>query len=319
MLRSKHLAFASAFALVAASVLASCSQAPPTTAAPEARPTPYEIINQAAATSPINVTTLRGNVSMLDGSGGNIAVLTGPEGLFLVDAGIDVSEQKIADALRGLSPGRVQYVVNTHWHWDHTDGNGWARRAGATIIAESNAVARLQQSTRVEEWNHTFAPVSAADLPNRAISEDLTMTYGGETILIRRYVPGHTDGDLSVYFRNGDVLVTGDTFWNGVYPFIDYVGGGGIDGAIREADVNLAMAGANTIIVPGHGPIANRADAQAFRDMLVAVRDRIKALKAQGMTLEQVQAARPTADYDERWGGSVITGEMFTALVYRGV
>ncbi|MET3528518.1 MBL fold metallo-hydrolase [Phenylobacterium koreense] len=280
---------------------------------------PYSDINQAAATSPITVYPLRGGVSMLEGSGGNIGVLADVDGMLLVDTGIAVSQAKIEAALAGLSKGPIRYAVNTHWHWDHTDGNAWVHRAGAEIVAARNAAEHLQQTLRVVEWEHTFTPVEAAARPAQTISAEKIIAMGDERVRIRPYHPGHTDGDLSVYFQRANVLVTGDTLWNGVYPFIDYVGGGGIDGAIRAAEANLTMSGPATIIIPGHGPVASRDDLKAFRDMLVEIRRRVASLKAQGKTLAEVQAAKPTADYDGKWGGSIINGELFTALVYRGV
>jgi glyoxylase-like metal-dependent hydrolase (beta-lactamase superfamily II) len=279
---------------------------------------PYSDINAAAAASPITVHPLRGQVSMLEGSGGNIGVLAGPDGLLMVDAGIAVSQPKIIAALRSIDPGKVRYVINTHWHWDHTDGNGWLRRTGATIIADKQVVRRLTQTIRVVEWEHTFTPISKAELPNLVLSADKTMHLDGETILIRHYRPGHTDGDMSVYFAKADTLQTGDTFWNGAYPFIDYVAGGSIDGAIAAANANIEMAKNQTIVIPGHGPVGNRAQLIEFRDMLVAVRAKVAALKAEGKTMDQVIAAKPTAGYDAKWGTSVINGALFTALVYRG-
>jgi len=281
--------------------------------------TPYDRINAAAATAAITVQPLRGGVSMLEGSGGNITVLAGPDGLFMVDAGITVSRARIEEALRRLSPAPLRYVVTTHWHWDHADGNGWARAAGATIVAHRGAVRRLSSTIRVAEWGHTFEPVAAAALPNLVIDQPRTFRMNGETILVRPYAAGHTDGDLSVYFRRANVLATGDTWWNGQYPFIDYVGGGGIDGAILAANRNITMADADTIVVPGHGPAGSRVDLVAFRDMLVAVRGRVAALKRSGLSVEQVVAAAPTAEFDRRWGASLISGALFTALVYRGV
>jgi glyoxylase-like metal-dependent hydrolase (beta-lactamase superfamily II) len=288
-------------------------------AAAPAAASPYSDINAAAAASPITVHSLRRHVSMLEGSGGNIGVLAGPDGLLMVDAGIAVSQPKIVAALRSINPGKVRYVVNTHWHWDHTDGNGWLRRTGATVIADKQAVRRLTQTIRVVEWEHTFTPIPPAELPNQVLSGDRTLLMDGETVRIRHYRPGHTDGDMSVYFAKADVLQTGDTFWNGMYPFIDYVTGGSIDGAMRAANANLAMAGANTVVIPGHGPVGNRAQLIEFRDMLVAIRARVAALKARGYSLQQVLAAKPTASYDAKWGTSVINGALFTTLVYRGV
>ena len=288
-------------------------------AVPAAAASPYSDINAAAASSPVTVQRLRGNISMLQGSGGNISVLTGSDGLFMVDAGIAVSQRKILAALRSIGPGSPRYVINTHWHWDHTDGNGWVRRTGATIIADRKTVRHLNETVPVTEWEHTFQPVAKADLPNQILNGDRTMRWDGEIIRIRGYQPSHTDGDLSVYFTKADVLATGDTFWNGVYPFIDYAAGGSIDGSIRVAIANIAMAGANTMVVPGHGPLGDRAQLVAFRDMLVDVRRKVATLKAQGKSLNQVVAAKPTAVYDAKWGGSVISGPLFTELVYRGV
>jgi glyoxylase-like metal-dependent hydrolase (beta-lactamase superfamily II) len=281
--------------------------------------TPYSSINAAAAADPVNLQELRGGVAMLSGSGGNIGVLAGPDGLFMVDAGIAVSRPKVEAALRSVGNGHVRYVVNTHWHWDHTDGNAWLRRSGATIIADRNARRRLTQTIRVVEWEHTFAPIRGRDLPNDVLYGNKVMRFGREIIVIRPYRPGHTDGDLSVYFQKADVLQTGDTFWNGIYPFIDYAGGGDIDGAIRAANINLAAAGPNTLVIPGHGPSGNRTQLVDFRDMLVAVRNRVAALKARGRSADEVVASRPSAEFDAQWGRSVISGELFTRLVYQGV
>ena len=282
-------------------------------------PTPYDTINAAAASSPVNLHRLRGGVAMLDGSGGNIGVLVGPDGVLMVDAGIAVSEAKIKAALRDLSSQPLRTVILTHWHWDHSDGDGWVRRTGATLFADANAVERLKQTTTIVEWGHSFTPVAAPDLPNVILTGDRSLRLGHETVDIGHYRAGHTDGDLYVRFERADVLQTGDTFWNGVYPFIDYVTGGSIDGAIRAANENLRLAGPATLVIPGHGPIGDRAGLIAFRDMLVTVRDNVAALKAQGKSLDQTIAAHPTAAFDARWGRSIIDGTLFTTLVYRGV
>lgn len=284
-----------------------------------AAPTPYDVINRAAATSPVSVRRLRGGISMIEGSGGNIGVLAGAQGKLMVDCGIAVSQGKIEHALASLGPGPLRYAINTHWHWDHSDGNAWVRRTGATLIADRRAVERLTETNRIVEWGHTFTPIPPRDRPNLVIDGDKLLRFAGETVRIRHYRPGHTDGDISVTFVRADILQTGDTFWNGMYPFIDYVTGGSIDGAIRAANANLALATPRTLVIPGHGPAGDRKALVAFRDMLVAVRARVAALKAQGKTLAAVQAARPTASFDAKWGRSVINGTLFTALVYRGV
>jgi glyoxylase-like metal-dependent hydrolase (beta-lactamase superfamily II) len=287
--------------------------------ATSASASPYSDINAAAAKGPINITPLRGRLSMLDGSGGNITVLSGPDGIVLVDCGIALSKSMIEADLKRIDPGRIHLAILTHWHWDHADGDGWVRQSGADIMADPVAVKRLKSTIRVVEWEHTFTPIAPAALPNILIKGDRTIHANGETIRIRHYKPGHTDTDISVYFAKADVLSAGDTFWNGQYPFIDYLGGGNINGAIRAANANIAMSTAHTIIVPGHGPVGDRASQTAFRDMLVTVRSRVARLKAKGMTADQVVAAKPTSDIDGKWGRSVISGALFTRLVYRGV
>jgi glyoxylase-like metal-dependent hydrolase (beta-lactamase superfamily II) len=281
--------------------------------------TPYSDINAAAASAPITVQHLRRNVTMLEGSGGNIGVLAGRDGILMVDDGIAVSREKIVRAIRSFSDGDLKYVVLTHWHWDHSDGDGWVRKAGATLIADHRTVDHLKQTIDVVEWEHTFPPARAADIPNLVLTADKTLRFDGETVKILHYGAGHTDGDLAVYFRSADVLQTGDMFWNGLYPFIDYVAGGSIDGTIRGADDSIALTTDQTIVIPGHGPVGGRADLIAYRDMLRTVRGRVAAMKAQGKSLAEVEAARPTADYDGTWGRSVISPRLFTALVYRGV
>jgi glyoxylase-like metal-dependent hydrolase (beta-lactamase superfamily II) len=288
-------------------------------AAPAAAATPYTVINEAAERDPIVVTPIRAGVSMLQGSGGNITVLVGKDSTLLVDTGIAVSEAKIRAALKELrAPLPLKYAINTHWHWDHTDGNAWARGAGATLIAHANTIRHLRQTLRVGEWGHTFTPVASDALPTETVTEPRRLAFAGEVIHIHPYRRGHTDGDLAVYLEKADVLAVGDTFWNGYYPFIDYVAGGGIEGKIRQANATLQLVGEDTAIVPGHGPVASRADLVAFRDMLVAIRDRVRALKADGRSLEQTVQAKPTEEFDVKWGRGVVDGALFTELVYRG-
>ena len=284
-----------------------------------AQETPYAKINAAAAADAVTVQPLRGGVSLLQGSGGNMVVLASPKGLFMVDDGISVSQAKIEAALRKVGAGPINYVVNTHWHWDHADGNMWAHGDGATLIGQANTAKHLTQTIRVEEWGHTFAPEAAGGRIALMVDEEKTMGYGADTIRMRHYPPSHTDGDLSVYFKKADVLATGDTWWNGLYPFIDYVAGGSIDGMIRAANDNIAMTGPDTIVVPGHGPIGGTADLVEYRDMLVAIRDNVAAMKREGKSLEEIIAAAPTAKYDAKWGQAVISPALFTTLVYRGV
>ena len=277
---------------------------------------PVVKINEAAAKADITVQRLRGNISVLMGSGGNITVLTGPDGKLLVDAGIAVSRPRIQAALDGISDAPLKYLIDTHWHWDHTDGNEWVHQAGATIIAQENTLKRLSATTRVEDWSYTFQPWPIDARPTVLFKTDKTLHFDGETIVLKSYGPGHTDSDITVYFKKADVMALGDIFWNGVYPFIDIATGGSIDGAIRLANHALSQVTNKTIIVSGHGPVGDRAQLVEFRDMLVAVRKNVARLKKQGKSLDEVIAAKPTAAYDAKWGGFVIDPAFFTRLVY---
>lgn len=280
---------------------------------------PVEKINEAAAAATIKATPLRGGLTMLEGSGGNITVLSTSEGMLMVDAGIAVSKAKVEAALQTLGQSPLRYVIDTHYHWDHTDGNAWAHERGATVVAHENVLKRVSVATRVDDWQFTFPVYSPAGRPTVLTGGQKSISLGGEDVDIRYYGPCHTDGDVWAYFRQADVLATGDTFWNGVYPFIDNENGGSIDGMIRAADANIERAGPRTIVVPGHGPVGNRADLVSFRDMLVTVRDRVAALRKQGKTVDQVIAAAPTRDLDAKWGGYVLDGAFFTRIVYQGL
>jgi len=272
-----------------------------------------------AASAKITVQKLRGGVSVLTGSGGNIAVLSGTDGKILIDAGLATSRRRIAEALGGLDANPIRHLLNTHWHYDHTDGNEWLNSAGARIVAQENTRKHLSTATRVEAWDFTFPPSPAGALPTEVFKQDLTLQLNGTTLALKYYGPAHTDSDISVEFTEAEILHTGDTWWNGHFPFIDYSTGGSIGGMIRAAEANIARATDKTIVVPGHGPIGDKSGLIEFRDMLVTIRDKVAALKKHGKSLEEIVAAAPAADYEVKWGGFFINGKTFASLVYAGV
>jgi glyoxylase-like metal-dependent hydrolase (beta-lactamase superfamily II) len=274
----------------------------------------------AAADAEITVHRLRGNVAVLEGSGGNIAVLTGPDGKVFVDAGITASRPRILEAANTLGGEPIRHLINTHWHFDHADGNAWLAGEGAAILAHANTRKHLQSAQRVDDWDFDFPPSPPAAIPADVFSGDTARRFNHTDLVLTSYAPAHTDGDISVHFLEPDILHVGDTYWNGIYPFIDYSTGGGIDGMIAAADANLAAARETTIIIPGHGhPVSNRAELAAFREMLVATRDAVASLKRQGRSLPETVAAKPTAAFDGIWGQFVITPDFYTRLVYEGV
>lgn len=278
-----------------------------------------DLIRDEAAKSPIKVHRLRGSVSILEGSGGNIAVLTGGDGKVFIDAGITASRRRILEAADGLSHDPIARLINTHWHFDHTDGNAWLNEEGAAIIAHENTHKHLLAVQRVEDWDFNFPSPPLAAVPTQIVSSEKTMKLNSSTIVLSYYGPAHTDSDISVKFSEADILHTGDTYWNGVYPFIDYSTGGSIEGMIRATEISLKAVTDKTIVIPGHGkPVSNRVELAAYRDMLVAIHENVATLKRQGHSLEEAIAAKPTAAYDAKWGQFVITPEFFTRLVYKG-
>jgi glyoxylase-like metal-dependent hydrolase (beta-lactamase superfamily II) len=279
-----------------------------------------ERIKSAATTTPITIHRVTGDIAVLEGSGGNIAVLRGSDGKVLVDAGIAASRPQLETALAALGPEPVTHLVNTHWHFDHANGNEWLHELGPRITAHENTRKHLLSVQRVEDWDYDFQPLSAAALPTDVFAQERTLRLNGTTVEMKHYDPAHTDSDMSVHFREPDVLHTGDTFWNGSYPFIDYSTGGSLDGSIDAAEANLAATKDSTVIVSGHGkPVGNRADLREFRDMLVEIRTIVLGYKRRGYSLEAVVSAKPTAPYDAKWGGFVIDPALFVRLVYEGV
>jgi glyoxylase-like metal-dependent hydrolase (beta-lactamase superfamily II) len=278
------------------------------------------LIKDSAAVSPIVTYKLRNNISVFEGSGGNIAVLTGPDGKVLIDAGIGVSRPQIIKALDALGGDPVTHLVNTHWHFDHADGNAWLHAAGASIIAQENTRKHLSVTQRVEDWDYNFLPLSPGGIPSETFAREHSLRLNGSSIGVKYYGPAHTDGDIAVTFSEANIIHVGDTFWNGIYPFIDYSTGGSIDGMIAASDANLAVSTNETIIIPGHGrPVSNKAELGEFRDMLVAIRENVAKLKQQGRSRDEAVAATPTAAFDSKWGQFVIDPGFFTRLVYEGV
>lgn len=273
----------------------------------------------AGATAKITTMPLRGGISVLMGSGGNIAVLPGTGGKLLVDSGYSTSKPQVLEALNAISADRISHLVNTHWHFDHTDGNEWVHAAGATIIAQKNTRTRLSTPQEIKAFNAVFPAAPIGARPTMTFDEKHTLKLNGETLHLTHYAPAHTDTDISVHFANADILHIGDTWFNGFYPFIDYSTGGSINGMILAAEASLKVANAKTIIIPGHGPIGDKAQLTEYRDVLVDARDKTAALKKQGKSLAEVVAAKPTEKYDAKWGGGFMKPEVFLGLVYQGV
>jgi cyclase len=265
------------------------------------------------AKAPIVRTRLTDRLELLAGPGGNVIVLHGPDGLLLVDTFVKPAWPALKSTLAAIGTP-IATVIDTHWHFDHADNNASLRAAGATVVAHVNTKARLSQSHDIIGLH--IDPEPPAALPAVTFADTHALRANGEAITLRHAPAAHTDTDITVRFATANVLHLGDLFFNGTYPFIDAVTGGRMDGMITAAGQALTIADGGTTIVPGHGPVANRAALERYRTMLATIRDRVGALKASGRSVGDVQAAKPTASFDVDWGLGFMGPDAFVALVY---
>ena len=256
---------------------------------------------------------------MLTGAGGNLGLSVGADAVFLVDDQFAPLTTRIEAAIGELTRMPIRFVINTHWHFDHTGGNENLGKAGALIVAHENVRKRMSTEQFIEFLNMKIKVEPRVALPVVTFTRDVTFHLNGDEIHVLHVPNAHTDGDAIVHFRTSDVVHMGDVFFNRLYPFIDTSSGGSVDGVIAAVDRALELAGENTKIIPGHGPLANRSDLKAYRDMLVTVSGRIKDGKRAGKSLEEVVAAKPTAEFDAVWGKSFLPPDRFVEMIWKNL
>ncbi len=259
------------------------------------------------------------NVYMLTGSGGNLGLSVGDDGAFLVDDQFAPLTERITAEVRRLTDKPIRFVVNTHWHGDHTGGNENLGKAGAIIVAHENVRKRLSTEQFMKAFDRTVPPSPEIALPVVTFTDSITFHWNGDEIQVIHVEPAHTDGDSVLYLKKANVLHTGDTYSNGMYPFIDTGSGGSIDGMIRAADRTLAIGDDETKIIPGHGPLSNKAELRGFQEMLKTVRDRVQKLVKEGKTRDEVVAAKPTKDLDEKRAKGFMQPDRWVGIVYDGM
>jgi cyclase len=264
--------------------------------------------------TPIEATALTDTLTLLGGPGGNIVVLNGRDGKVVVDSFVLPAWASLKQKIDGMGSGRVATLIDTHWHFDHTDNNANFRKEGAEILAHANTKKRLTESHDL--LGAHFPPAPPEALPTQTFTATHSLDVNAEQIALGHIPPAHTDTDIYVRFSKANVLHLGDLFFNGMYPFIDASTGGSINGMINGATLAMKLADSRTRIVPGHGPLGDLAALTKYRDVLVTVRDRVQKLKTSGQTVEQVIAAKPTAEFDDTWGKGFMNATNFLTIVY---
>jgi glyoxylase-like metal-dependent hydrolase (beta-lactamase superfamily II) len=271
---------------------------------------------QATAPAAVETQPLRSGLHVLRGAGCNVLVWAGPDGVLVVDSGNAPAAPQLMEAIGHVSNGTVRFLVNTHWHPDHVGGNAALRRAGAAVIAHEDTRSRMATRQSVPAYNLDLPPAPREALPAVTFDDALTVNLNGDRLSLL-HVPGaHTDGDLIAWWEAANVVHVGDAYYAGGYPFVDTASGGSLAGLVAAIETVLSRADARTVIVPGHGPVSNRAELSAYRDMLVAVGRHVLGLVEQGETLDEVLAAQPTAAFDERYGVGGVSAEKFVRGLY---
>ena len=258
-------------------------------------------------------------VYMLTGAGGNIGVSIGDDAVFVVDDQYAPLTPKILAAIAQLTSKPVRFVMNTHWHGDHTGGNEAIGKTGALIVAQDNVRRRMSSEQVMKFFQQTVPASPSGALPVITFSDTVTFHINGDDVQAFHVARAHTDGDALIVWRKANVVHAGDIFVTYGFPFIDLDSGGGIDGFIAAVDVLLTLGDDNVKIIPGHGPVSDRAAVREYSKMLKTIRERVRQQKSAGRSLEQTLATRPTAEFDARLGNGFIKPDQFVTMVYESV
>ena len=260
---------------------------------------------------------LTDNLHVLEGAGGNVAVFVWDGGVLLVDDKLAPVSKEIKAAVAAITAKPIRFVVNSHWHRDHSGGNEALATDGAVIVAHENVRKRMSVEGFIEVFGRKVPASPPAALPIVTFTRDVTFHLGDEEISVTHVSAAHTDGDSFVRFRTANALHMGDCYLPGSFPVIDFSNGGTLTGTITAADTALGMLDARTRIIPGHGDVGTGKDLREWREMLVTINERVKKAVAAGMTLEQVKAQRPTKEWDGRFPKSFVTSDHIVEEAYR--
>jgi glyoxylase-like metal-dependent hydrolase (beta-lactamase superfamily II) len=264
----------------------------------------------------IVVQPLRAGLHVISGAGSNVAVWHGPDGTLLVDDGVGALAPQLLAAVEKIAPGPVRVVISTHWHPDHTGGNEHLAASGSVLVAHDNVRVRLSEPQSVAAYDLEVPAAPAGALPIATFDDALSLHMNGDHLAALHVEAAHTDGDLVLWWEDANVVHVGDIYYSGTYPFIDLGSGGSLAGVVAALETVLSRIDSRTIVIPGHGPVSNRAELAAYRDMLVATGRRVRELVGEGRKLDEVLAARPTAAYDAAFGQGSMTAERFVGILY---
>ena len=313
-LQKMHLAFASIQSIVLA--LVTIGAAMPVAAQLKASETVIQKATEQFDSSPLKTISLGNGLFLFSGDGGNVTAIVDDGSTLLIDSGMDSRAVELNDAVFKATMRPITRLVNTHWHFDHTGGNVFFGSSGVTIIAQENVKKQLSSVQDVPFIGLRDGHYPEQALPTVTYSSTMALRQGSQQVTLANYGPAHTDGDTIIYIAPANVVVVGDIFSNPFYPIIDLTSGGSIDGMIVSVDRILVQTDERTKIVPGHGPVATRADLLSYRDMLVQVRQRIQQLIAARKTMDEIVAVAPAKDFDAKWGGGYLTPDVFTKIVF---
>jgi len=266
----------------------------------------------------IGVETVSEDVHMLTGRGGNIGLVVTEDGAFLIDDQYAPLTDKILEAVRSVTDQPVKFVLNTHWHGDHTGGNENLAERGTLVVAHDNVRERMSTEQVMEFFGRTTPASPAEALPVVTFNDEVTFHLGGHTINAFHVPHAHTDGDSVVHLPGANVIHAGDTVFYGLYPFVDVDSGGSLPGMISAVERIAELADTNTTIIPGHGPIIDREQLLGYHEMLTTVHERLEKAIEEGKSLEEIKTAGITAEYDEQWGGGFIPPDRWIELLHRG-
>ena len=273
-----------------------------------------------AQTPSLTTTALTDTIHVVAGDGGNIGAVRGPDGLLLIDGGFANQTADLQHFLiEKVDARKVQILFDTHWHGDHVGSNVSLGGNGVRIIAQTETKKWLSQKVNMEAFHRTVDPLDPSGIPGEVFDQGGMLNFGNERIQYRHVPFAHTSGDVYFFFRHANILQTGDLFFNGMYPVIDYSTGGWIGGMAHALDVLVKVGNKETRIVPGHGPIGTKDDMRAAQDMLHSVASRLDGFASRGASLEEVVAAKPTADFDAHFGKGFLKPEAFLAMAYPSI